>query len=321
MQRLVGFHAILILIPAIYFIVGCSRVDKAVISTDIVSELDISTVTCGGNITSDGGSEISSRGVCWSESENPNISESKTSDGIGMGPFTSHLTGLKPGTKYYVRAYATNSAGTSYGNCESFTTFSIKDIDGNGYNTVTIGTQVWMTTNLKVTHYNNGDNLINVTSDDEWSTLTESAYCCYKNNLSNSLVYGKLYNFYAAADSRNVCPDGWHVPSIEDWITLFRFLGNEFTADVKMREAGTAHWIQDTGADNSSGFTFLPAGNRESDGRFFNQTYMGSIWSSTAFNEYNSVAGWLIVMEWNRSKVRGIPYGLSYGASIRCLKN
>jgi uncharacterized protein (TIGR02145 family) len=300
---------------------SCKKANLAILTTTEISESGLVSAVSGGNISSDGGAGIIARGVCWSENENPTISDNKTTDGTGPGTFKSEMTGLKEGTKYYVKAYATNSEGTAYGNTVWFKTFNIKDADGNGYHSVQIGNQVWMAENLKVTHFQNGDRILDASSDSQWSTATGSAFCYYKNLTSNASTYGALYNFYAAADSRNVCPVGWHVPSIDEWITLFRLYGSEFTADVRLREAGTDHWIKDTGADNSSGFSMLPGGNRESDGTYFNLTTRANVWSSTEWIENDVTAGWLIGMEWDQSLIRSTPYGKTYGASIRCIKN
>ena len=97
---------------------------------------------------------------------------------------------------------------------------AVKDIDGNVYHTVTIGTQVWMVENLKVTKYRDGTPIPNKTDATEWGSLTTGAYCDYDNTVSNSTIYGKLYNWYAVNDWRNIAPTGWHVPTDAEWTTL-----------------------------------------------------------------------------------------------------
>ena len=168
-------------------VVGCGGDDDPVgsgtapvLTTSTVSAVTQTTAQCGGNITFDGGATITARGVCWSTNATPTIADNKTTDGIGIGAFTSSITGLAASTLYYVRAYATNSAGTGYGSTQSFTTSAssntVTDIDGNVYQTARIGTQVWMVENLKVTHYRNGNPIPNVTDSNTWVGLSTVSY-------------------------------------------------------------------------------------------------------------------------------------------------
>jgi uncharacterized protein (TIGR02145 family) len=185
---------------------------------------------------------------------------------------------LQPGTTYYVRAYATNGAGTGYG--QQFTFISLAqgqftDFEGNVYDTVAIGTQVWMKQNLKVSKYRNGDLISNF-----WSLYT-GAYATYNNTAANDSIYGKLYNWYAVADPRGLCPTGWHVPSNAEWSTLENFLGGRLVAGGEMK-AVSSLWIPpNTGATNSSGFTGLPGGYRTNSGAFLLLGYNAYFWSST----------------------------------------
>jgi uncharacterized protein (TIGR02145 family) len=267
------------------------------LTTTAVSSISTNTAVSGGTISSDGGAAITVRGICWSTSANPTITlTTKTSDGTGMGTFTSNMTGLSANTTYYVRAYATNSVGTAYGTELSFTTLNIPnvtatDVDGNVYQTVTICNQVWTKSNLNVSRYRNGDIITHVISPSQWANLTTGAWCYYNYNSANGTVYGKLYNWYAVNDPRGLAPQGWHIPSDAEWITLSNCLGGELSAGSKMKEIGTTHWISpNADATNSSGFTALPAGCNMNNGVF---TYLGSqafFWSSTEYFSATSKA-------------------------------
>jgi uncharacterized protein (TIGR02145 family) len=163
------------------------------------------------------------------------------------------------------------------------------DIDGNTYRTIKIGNQYWMAENLKVTRYRNGDAIPNVTDGETWAHLTAGAFCNYDNNANNVTTYGRLYNWYAVIDSRNIAPAGWHVPSDADWKTLARYLGGEDIAGGKMKETGTTHWQSpNTGATNESGFSALPGGERSYSGVFNALRLYANFWSSSEVNTYNA---------------------------------
>lgn len=200
------------------------------LTTTEVSSITDSTAVSDGTITSDGGATVTARGVCWGTTQTPTISDSKTTDGDGAGTFTSEITGLVSNTTYHARAYAKNSIGIRYGNTISFVTAApetstLTDIDGNIYQTVKIVDQWWMAENLKVTHYRNGDPIPNVTNNSDWGNLSTGTYCAYNNDNVNISTYGLLYNWYAVADSRELAPTGWHVPTDEEWKQLEMSLG------------------------------------------------------------------------------------------------
>jgi len=193
------------------------------------------------------------------------------------------------------------------------------DIDGNVYRTIKIGTQTWMAENLKVTRYRNGDAIPNVIDSDEWRYLTTGAYCDYENTASNSEVYGKLYNWYALADSRNIAPTGWHVASDAEWTTLTNFLGGEAVAGGKLKEKGTVHWQSpNKGATNETGFTALPAGFRHSDGSVSKLGHNALLWSSS---EYNDSYAWFRYLSYGSSYVDRYATYKVYGFSVRCIKD
>jgi uncharacterized protein (TIGR02145 family) len=144
---------------------------------------------------------------------------------------------------------------------------TVKDIDGNIYHTVTIGTQVWMVEDLRTTHYNDGTPIPHITDTKEWENLKSGAYCwnCWLNNAeSDKTVYGALYNWYATTDK--LCPVGWHVSTDEDWEILIDYCGGWEIAGGKLKEAGTAHWESpNIGATNEFGFTAIPFGGQGKD--------------------------------------------------------
>ena len=208
----------------------------ATVTTSAIASILSTYAVTGGNITSNGGAKVMEWGVCWSTSVNPTTSSvvyNITGSEGGSGVFTATLTGLTVGTTYFIRAYATNSAGTAYGDQLSFTTLnkdeispvifypgstygSVSDIDGNLYKTIQIGSQIWMAENLKTTKFNDGADIPLVESNSEWSGLFVPGYCYYNIDPgSYKQIYGALYNWYAV-NTGKLCPDGWRVPSSED---------------------------------------------------------------------------------------------------------
>ena len=184
---------------------------------------------------------------------------------------------------------------------------------------ITIGTQTWTTKNLDVTTYRNGDAIPQV-QDSTWITLTSGAWCYYENNTANGTTYGKLYNWYAVNDSRGLAPNGYHIPTVEEWSTLITYLGGQLTAGSKMKEVGTSHWLSpNTGATNSSGFTGLPGGYRyDLDGYFYEIGDIGGWWSSSEFNTLYALSRSLSS---NSAIVNFYYTDKKFGYSVRCLKD
>ena len=293
------------------------------LSTSSVDSINEHTAISGGNVINDGGSPVIAHGVCWSTNY-PTINDSHTSDSSGIGNFTSKLTGLAAGTTYTVRAYATNSAGTAYGDAMIFTTLSapIYDIDGNGYDTIIIGTQTWLKENLKVTHYRNGDSILpNITNN------TYGKYYDYNNSSDSSITYGKLYNFNAVEDQRNLCPTGWHVPSDTEWTVLTNYLGGASIAGGKLKETGTTHWISpNIGATNETGFTALPGGflyfvQYSTSSSFVYNGHYGVWWSSSIDTTNLLTYAWCRSIYNNGSGITRDSVDQEFGLSVRCLKD
>jgi uncharacterized protein (TIGR02145 family) len=193
------------------------------------------------------------------------------------------------------------------------------DNDGNVYKTIQIGTQTWMAENLKITKYRNGDVIANVKNDADWISLTTGAYSNYDNNEDYPIVYGRIYNGYAVADSRNIAPAGWHIPSSAEWSTLITYLGGTYNAGEKLVEAGTEHWHYTLPEQkNESGFTALPGGHREAQtnaGRFYNLGLMSEFWSKTQ----NGASKDYITINVQQAVLRSLPG--EFGMYVRCVKD
>ena len=293
-------------------------------TTIVANNIASTTAMSGGNIASDGGAKITARGVCWSTTSNPTVALStKTSDGAGIGSFISNITGLTVGTTYFVRAYATNSAGTAYGNELSFTTTAppvstVTDYDGNVYDIITIGTQDWLKQNLKTTHYKNGAAITYPGTDNTaWQNNTTGAYAWYNNDEATyKNTYGALYNWYAV-NTGNLCPTGWHVPTDAEWTTLTTYLGGESIAGGKLK--ATTLWNSpNTGATNSSGFTAFPGGGRGGYGSYGNIGDYGTWWSST---ESDAAFAWDREMNYYDGDVGSYYGGKTFGLSVRCVRD
>ncbi len=330
-----------------------TQVQLPTVTTSAMSQITVTTATCGGNVTSDGGSTVTVRGVCWSTVHNPTISNSHTTtNGSGTGSFTSDLTGLTANTTYYVRAYATNSQGTAYGNELSFTTTNsgttqdgqpcpgaatVTDIDNNTYNTVQIGSQCWMKENLRTTRYFNGTSIALGSS-----TSATTAYRYYPNNdQSNVSTYGYLYNWKAVSSSssssanpsgvQGICPTGWHVPSDAEWTQLTNYVSSQTqyqcnggSENIAKALASTTGWSSSTttcavgnnsSTNNSTGFSALPAGGYFGyyDGFGGDAGFWSATWNLGGYAYYR------YLYYGSASVARN--GGEYYGFSVRCLRD
>jgi uncharacterized protein (TIGR02145 family) len=195
----------------------------------------------------------------------------------------------------------------------------VDDIDGNSYKTVKIGNQIWMAENLKVTHYQNGDPIPNITNGDEWTETQQGTYCNYDNDENNVETYGRLYNWFSVNDKRGLAPKGWHIPTAEEWQTLIVYLGGRMIAGGKLKEEGTALWISPNGgATNESGFTALPGGYRDYDGYYDAMGGNGCFWSST---ESSNSSAWYRVLDCSDSEVSRYGDNKGNGFSVRCIRD
>ena len=199
----------------------------------------------------------------------------------------------------------------------------ITDVESNSYKTVYIGTQQWMAENLKVSKYNDGTAIPNVTDITDWSKLTAGAWSYYNNDVTNNAKYGKLYNWYAVSKTsngnKNVCPTGWHVPTDAEWTVLIDYLGGAIVAGGKMKEVGIINWFTpNTDANNSSLFTGLPGGFRDYKGTYESNRLYGNWWSSS---EDNINFAWDYYLSNRNGIANRINYDKRDGFSVRCLRD
>ncbi len=310
------------------------KVELPAIYTLAVTEITDTTAKSGGNITYDGGGEITSKGVVWSTSQDPTFEQHTglTVEGAGAGLFYSVLTGIAKNKTYYVRAYATNSAGTVYGNAISFNTLEgitgstfTDSRDGKIYQTVTIGNQKWMAENLAY-------------------VPSSGNYWAYDNDHSNVESYGYLYDWETALD---VCPPGWHLPSDSAWTQLIIYIviqghqnnwGNPNGAGNALKSCRqvnspwggdcktTVHprWVSDVihhGIDKF-GFSALPGGYLNAFGIVDSFSSLGNLgiwWSST--ESPLALSSWYRCIYSGYGDVDRNYDGKGNGFSVRCLRD
>ena len=326
--------------------VRCLKTTSPRVTTGTVQKVDNNRALATGNIVADGGVPVTACGFCWSTSHNPTVADNHTVDSLNDGSFTSILTNLSNNTTYFIRAYATNSEGTAYGD-ELMLTYSgfycgntaMMDIDGNLYNTVQIGDQCWMKENLRTTRYSDGTVIPAGTS----SSATAPYRYAPNNNTNNVSTYGYLYNWpavmHGAASSysipsgvQGVCPTGWHVPSDSEWTKLTNYVSSQSeyvcgtnNSYIAKALAYNYNWNSSNntcavgnnqGYNNATGFSARPAGY------FYNNSY--SLFGScgTYFSASDLGGPALRNFEYNKAYVQVAYAGSGMQAySVRCLRD
>ena len=352
LTRLIVFQAFIGMILSLISFPACTPVDpapKILIRTDSISGLFYRSCSVSGTIVYLGESDIEQYGFVWSESPDPTLDLGEYLDLGGRsdpGSFTETITELNPGTNYYVRSYASDVSGTEYGDVIPFVTGAVgtvTDYDGNVYQTVEIGEQIWMAESMRASHYADGTAIPLVEGDAAWNAvkIDDKAFCYVNNDPLISETYGSYYTWAAAMDGppdtqpgpngfQGVCPDGWHIPSDEEWKQLEIYLGlsKEDAEKVtfrgadeggKLKEQGFAHWKSpNTGATNVSGFTSIPSGGRHYEGGFFETGYFAIYWAGT---EGQPSDAWTYHQDFDRAEsFRGLIFK-NYGYSVRCVKD
>ena len=342
-QKLVNFSFLFVVF---LLLLSCKDSASEIILSTITPQLSVSNISAttaeyGSTITDDKGQTVTTRGICWSRNINPTIKDSVKVSGSGIGFFSIQMKNLIPNTSYYVRAFATNSTGISYGCAVNFVTLSltgtVKDIDGNVYNYITIGSQTWMVENLKTTKYSNGD-LIGTTS----SVYTDLSYAVnpkyqwsYNGDESNVATYGRLYTWYTVTDSRSIAPTGWHVASDAEWASLQNYLivngynYDKTTSENKIAKSlctttlwNTSYNVGAPGNDltknNSSGFSMVAGGYRGVDGSYYILKSGTDIWTTTESSTYYGCARGC---GWQDFNLGANNLNKNYGFSVRCIRD
>ena len=223
-----------------------------------------------------------------------------------------------PGFFYYTGT-AWNFLGLDKSTWENESGGNVIDIDGNVYPTIKRLNQEWMAENLRVTHYQNGDPITLDPNPATWpnSWYDNGKFCWYGNDeTTNKPLYGALYNYFAAVDGRNICPQGWHLPTDDEWTTMIYDLysGMHFKAS-RLWFSSPNVW-----SDNEWGFSVLPAGYRDESGNYLNVQADGILWTATAACPA-CVSAYVRRFNYNNNNAVPDPFWAEAGLSVRCVKN
>lgn len=181
---------------------------------------------------------------------------------------------------------------------------------------VKIGDQIWMTSNLNVDKFRNGDEIPEVKTTEEWETASKKgkpAWCYYENDPKNAEKYGKIYNWYAIKDARGLAPEGWRVPSNEDWEALIEVLGEEAGKKIKSKNG----WEENGNGTNEAGFFAFPGGYRSGGGNFTDLGKYSAWWSASSYTDIHAYGR---CVHPNQDYIDDFDDHKGNGFSIRCLK-
>jgi len=305
------------------------------VTTQGVTLVESRSAVVTGAVTDEGSGAVVQQGVCYGQNENLTTADTCVQAASLEASFEVELTGLLPGTVYFVRAFAQNSEATGYGNQLVFSTLpeqgAMTDIDGQVYSTVIIGEQEWMAENLNAGRYAGGGTIPEVTGAIGWTQLDSPAWSWYGNENANGETYGKLYNGFAVAGAGNLCPDGWLVPTDSDWQVLERVqaifedeLGNTGLRGVsqasggRLKATGTSLWSSpNSGASNTSGWSALPGGFREFSGTSTAQGTRAGFWTSSASSDGSM---WARLLHHDSAGIERLESDMNRGHSIRCMR-
>jgi uncharacterized protein (TIGR02145 family) len=296
-------NLVMLLILPMIFMASCKKKELASPVINEVHDITENSAKINFDVSANKNSSVSEHGIVWGIAAHVTTDDNKIIVGEGQGNFSIQITGLNTSTTYFVRAYAINSEGIAYSAAITFTTGIIDittpgpviDFDGFEYETIVLGNgQEWMTNNLRNLNYANGDPIPNVQDAEAWGNLSSGAWVHYNNDSQYENPYGKLYNWYTVNDSRGICPEGWHVPTVDDFDELIAYSGGiENAGALFNNELGGERWTN-MGMFNYGG-------------------QVGFWWSSTPMTaKVTSSLGTLM------GYANPIP---NKGLSVRCIKN
>ena len=289
------------------------------VTTNEISEISFYTAKSGGVITSDGGSKIKYFGICWSRTPNPVVElRTKTNYDTGSTSFKQNIKVDKDSTIYYVRAYAVNSFGVGYGEQRVFRTKpeDATDPEGNVYRSVVIGGKTWLRDNIKATKYRDGSPIITGLDATAWSASVTGAYANYDNATGNSAAYGRLYNFYAVADPRGLCPADWHVATDSEWSNLENAVGGGSIAGYALKSVSAWDTLA-VAAKDPFQFSAVGAGFVSSTGnQFQGLRNVSRFWTSSEVDAFGS---WSRVIERTNNISLKNNSVKTDGYSVRCV--
>lgn len=314
------------------FLMSCNKEDGEVhkgpfplVETVEINQVTAKSAMVTGIVVADSGLTILTRGICWGKTPLPNIEEdSVVENDSDLDTFNLQIKGLQPMKTYYVRAFATNKNGTGYGGSLSFSTKEgVIDSDGNVYNIVKIGTQIWMAEDLRTTKYNEGTEIKYIASNSVWENTKAPAFSWYNNDPSKyKEPYGAYYNWYVV-NTGALCPTGWHVPSLDEWKTLSNYLGGYEVSGGKLKEEGTLYWDSpNSGATNETGFSGIAGGSRDYTGTFFGMGIFAFYWSTNESKDYfdNEIA-WGFQLHYADAYSGSAGMSKNFGHNVRCIKD
>ena len=296
----------------------------ATFTTPLAFEITDTSSNVAVTIQSNGGANITERGICWGITDNPTINNNKIiyTNTQSFNSISITIPKLTFESKYFVRAYAINSAGISYSNSINFTTLPqrVVDIEGNSYRTVRIGNQIWMAENLRVTKFNNGEKIAYSPAASLNSPLVE--YVWVENDTAYKNLLGALYSDGVVLSNKIVAPKGYHIPTVTEFNTLIATLGGEASAAAALKSGnyfyfkGNAYgfYAQLQTITNSSQFSLLPAGEYSWGLKNFGKSN-AYLWTSDGKNVIAFYNGS------NTIKTVNNLYTTSTYFSIRCIKD